>query len=868
MRKYQQKQLLELMGTLGEAHAEIKRLFSVKEMQALIGLLSDCQNSAAQIGEFIEQIEGEGTKTVSCLEEYCELLYQISIAIGAQENDSAFTGQLQEQLIELENSIREELKPNKFEMVFLPYKASMWDSMESVWLAAKDDPQCDAYVVPIPYYDRLPDGTLGQMHDESGQYPEYVPVVDWRKYNIAERRPDIIVNHNPYDDWNYVTSVHPDFYSKRLKKLTDLLVYVPYFVCVDDVPEHFCVCNAVLYADKVILQSEKIRGTYLREFRKMEEENDCKGGFGDAESKFIVLGSPKFDKVINTKREDCQIPDRWRNLIERPDGTRKKVMLYNTSISNLLEGNEKVLLKLRDVLGSFKNREDTVLLWRPHPLNMAAYESMRPQLVNEYLNIVAEYRRQSFGIYDDSADLNRAIAISDAYYGDGSSLVALYHSTGKPVMMQNVSIGKCGTSATELTFEDLYDDGNNLWFTAINFNALFKMDKQAWKAEYVGSFPEEEAYGSRLYGPITAYDGNLYFAPKFAQEIAEYSPRCNTFKKISIPEATGKPGIQDFSSPEYNEAVPYKTCLFFVGFSHPAIVRMDMTTGRLDIFSDWLEPLNRLISNPDGFYFKSVCVVGSCIVAAALSANAVVIFDMDTCISNVFEVGSKKCRYSGICFDGTNYWLSPRYDGPIVKWNPKGIYREYESFPRGYISGMLSFLNIRYSSGYVWLFPNQANMALKIDICDESITIAEEFQQECECDLLGPNYIFSKIIGDVIFTCTGKTNHLIAYNCETENRREEAVLLSQKATDAIRSIRSNAFIKDTAACKTEYDCYYFENAFSNLTDFIDYVVQQDESDNAKALHEKQIEIFKEVNEQVDGTSGVAIFLYCKQAILN
>ena len=37
---------------------------------------------------------------------------------------------------------------------FLPYKASMWDSLESVWKAAVEDKEhCEAYVVPIPYYD-------------------------------------------------------------------------------------------------------------------------------------------------------------------------------------------------------------------------------------------------------------------------------------------------------------------------------------------------------------------------------------------------------------------------------------------------------------------------------------------------------------------------------------------------------------------------------------------------------------------------------------------------------------------------------------------------------------------------------------------
>ena len=38
------------------------------------------------------------------------------------------------------------------------------------------------------------------------------------------------------------------------------------------------------------------------------------------------------------------------------------------------------------------------------------------------------------------ADMNRAIVLSDAYYGDGSSIVYLYRKTGKRIMIQNQEV--------------------------------------------------------------------------------------------------------------------------------------------------------------------------------------------------------------------------------------------------------------------------------------------------------------------------------------------------------------------------------------------------------------------------------------------
>jgi hypothetical protein len=67
-------------------------------------------------------------------------------------------------------------------------------------------------------------------------------------------------------------------------------------------------------------------------------------------------------------------------------------------------------------------------------------KSMRPQLWEQYKALVDEYRKEGWGIYDDSSDMDRAVILSDGYYGDGSSVVQVYQQTGKPIMLQNVDI--------------------------------------------------------------------------------------------------------------------------------------------------------------------------------------------------------------------------------------------------------------------------------------------------------------------------------------------------------------------------------------------------------------------------------------------
>ena len=147
------------------------------------------------------------------------------------------------------------------------------------------------------------------------------------------------------------------------------------------------------------------------------------------------------DKVKSAKREDYVLPEEWRKLIERKDGSRRKVVLYNTTIGAMLQDTGKMLAKIRDVIEVFRgHREEVVLLWRPHPLLRETLQSMRSQVVDVYDEIVERYREEAWGIYDNTADMYRAITVSDAYYGDNSSVVELYKQTGKPIMIQNVDI--------------------------------------------------------------------------------------------------------------------------------------------------------------------------------------------------------------------------------------------------------------------------------------------------------------------------------------------------------------------------------------------------------------------------------------------
>ena len=450
MRRYHLRVIQEMLQVLHEAHGE---LGMSTEADEAIEILAACQEYALEVGNYIESVADNYSLTISTLEDYCDCLFSLSNEIKGSGEHAVYAEILKKQLIAIDNSVNSELVPTRAEIVFLSYKASMSDSLESIYHAAKNDPNCDAIWIPIPYYERDNNSIVGEMQLEGAEcYNETIECTDWQAYDIESQHPDAIFTFSPYDDWNKVTTVHPDFYCERLRNFTDELVYVPYFVLGDDVKEAFCTLPGCIYADKVFVQSESMRDRYIEFFGRRYGTR-----FGDADAKFIALGSPKFDAAINAKREDFSLPDEWKAL-----ANGKKIILYSITLEEILIKNTQYLSKLRNVIEVFRRRNDILLWWRPHPLTEATYASMLPDLLDDYKKIVDEFKKEGWGIFDETTDHLRAIAWCDGYYGDGNSMPILCGIKGIPIMIQNVSESAKETTPNSDMFFDIKNDSSIL----------------------------------------------------------------------------------------------------------------------------------------------------------------------------------------------------------------------------------------------------------------------------------------------------------------------------------------------------------------------------------------------------------------------
>lgn len=874
MRKQQTQQLLELVDTLQEAQQECQRFFKMRNCAAVVNLLGDSQEAVRKMTAFIAEVQGKETKTAALLKECYESFYQAGAGLLDNQAVKPPFAQIKQQLKKVKYSIQTELKPDRMEVLFLPYKAAMWDSLESVWLAAKSDPACDAVVVPIPYYDRNPDGSLGKMHYEGELYPADISIVDWQTYDVVNCHPDVIFIHNPYDDENLVTSVHPAFYSRRLRACTDMLVYIPYFVISGNVSEHFCTVAGCIYAHKTILQSKSVCDTYIRIFKEAFGNR-----FGNPKNKFIALGSPKFDKVTSVKRGMYTIVKELDKLL-----VGKKVILYNTSIGAMLKNCEQYLVKLRYVLSVFRGCEDVVLWWRPHPLLENTLDSMRPALANTYRKIVNEYKREAYGffgdtlalyqehkpqgkgsdennknkmklkgtfIYDDSPDLHRAIEMSDAYFGDGSSIVELYKLTGKPILIQSISNDTSYLSEFAVAYRkwmsiySLCQVGEHCYFASSIDNSLFKINLSDMIAEYVCSLPEEtdESYG--LYGNVIEQSGKLYFAPRSARNIVIYDIDKRITETIAVPDrAMGNWNHDErlCKANKFYEILAFKDKVFFIPLYYPGFIVFDTKTNEIKVIDEWVKSFAEL---EDLRFDDAVVSIRKVEISPALVAfvsqvtNVIFFLDLEKETVTFKKIGIKGDAFRACCYDGDCIWAVslPSFinnDKNLMKY-PVGFHIYKYSVMKDTVSEVpLSGTKIKlhgtlfdfecavYNDGFVYLCPAANESFIKIDVKTNEFSIVHDFDVETR---LSPSdgqlfhFSMAQVIDGKLYAFGIKSKNM--YCCDFNSGKVETkpLKLSAKSVEFLFKKKSlENYVKTGVAYEPWVDLSTFlEKATPNIT---------------------------------------------------
>jgi len=850
MRKYIKKILLEAVEGIQKANRKIEELvgngITVDNAEQVLSVLTAEQETAVMIGEEVDKAEGEGTKLVKLLEEYCELLWAFSQTSDEQEH-KRLLGRMNVEMTSVHIQLHD--LPEQYDVVFLPYKASMWDCMESVWMAAKEDPDCNCYVIPIPYNDMNEDGTRGTLRYEGELFPKYVPITSYEEYKIAEVHPEVIYIHNPYDQYNRVTNVAEDFFSSNLRNYTDMLVYIPYYFTAGRLPEDHSLLVAYVCADKIVVQSEG----WIEDFDEQISRD-----------KIVALGSPKVDRVLRLARDkqrviDEEISPEWKEKV-----INKKVILYNTSLNSMLADIGLVLKKMRYVFSKFEKRDDIVLLWRPHPLMESTLRAMRNTYYDEYMRLKNDYIKAGYGIIDETADPAVSSVIADAYIGEtNSSLVNYFGVQGKLIYFLNFEKQEEHLTKEERAAfrvgEVLYKD-SCLYYTPREKgleHCLYKTELESGKVEKVLKMPgipaETAGCSWGAYANLVAVKDKIILPPYNTEDMYIYDSSNNSAIRYILPEVEG------CNSQRFSGTVMYNDKIFLIPKFYPAILECDIENVKFTLHKEWIKEFTFDYKGEPTFILGFVQRDNLLYMAASNEAK-MLIFSMDDATYEVRSIGEFDYGFYSMIYDGEDFWLSGWKQDVVIRWNEKtGISNVYYYQPDNKEYRNKSSVTLFDNGESIVAFHLLEHLVFGID--KKTGEIKRHLFVKKEADYIGKKlytevggYAFVKQLNDEwvsLFDIEGFS--IILWNRITDEQKIYPCRLPDK--DLLELEKT--LIEGERIGK--YSFYRIYEANLDISMFLDYIANND------AVFEESVEAFQEHFENF-GNAGEKIHEYIKELI--
>ena len=330
--------------------------------------------------------------------------------------------------------------------VFMPHDVASWRRMEPLWAMLKEDPVNNVYVMPVPYYLKNDIGEPRELHYEGALVSEYADIISFDSYDLKKEHPFRIVTAIPYDQYDTTITLPEIFFSDRIREYTDHLTYIGDFSIDDFEPEdgrsvlnmdYYCTVPGIINSDEVFVKSEIMRDRYIEKLA---------GFIGDEYREYfekkIMIAPWGADPGDNHGINEDDIPDEWWPKLLDANGEGKKVILYYNNMSCIAQYKDRYIDKINSVFELFNdNSERITVIWIIdkdfNSLKGNVYKGY-DDTVDRIYDIVKRYSKLDNIIVYNEDTQDKAIAISDAFYGDRGVLMNRFRRTGRPIMIQSV----------------------------------------------------------------------------------------------------------------------------------------------------------------------------------------------------------------------------------------------------------------------------------------------------------------------------------------------------------------------------------------------------------------------------------------------
>lgn len=765
----------ECLDSLNET---IARLNNEVHKYSIMNILEDLQQLLIDLGNFIENIKGEGTQAVAQIEKICEEIY--TAWNGVSNNDKYDFYSVNDSFDIMKKLICRDIL-NKEVVVFLPYSFSHWNSMESEYKKEIENGN-EVYVVPVPYYYKSFDGQYIGSNYEIDRF-EQVEVTDYEKINLELLHPDKIYFNAMWDNENSVMTVHPFFYSENLRKFTDKLILINPFK-IDNFTKkngreyynmkYYCTMPGVIYADEVRVSSEIIKNTYI-------------------------------EKLLEFAGEDTKnIWERKIQVMEFSGSTKKKektVVLYYLNIPSVIKYTEDDICEKITKVYEEISKENSIVFCVQKGMESLLL-SRNSTLLNRIKGISSNYSSVRYL----GEDYNKSIVDEcDIFYGDTSNLIQGFRNANKSVICQNIVCGN--TVGNNLDFQAFVQvDESTAYASCIDFNGLFKVDLQKDCIEVIGIFPNEDMNRTQMHASAVYSDGKVYFIPASGNHLHIYDVDINEIKSIELPEIVQK-NILYNSRYKFIDGYIIGNDFLMIPSTYSGILKISLNDYSITLLDEWLPK--------EGFFFrKSNIIKNNKLYIGNRDSGFIFVFDFEKENGNIYLTGSPSGYISAIEY-GDDIIFAPTGKNPILIWDTisNTIKNTYE-IPSDIIGHSISFSKVISKDNRLIFIPNSAKKSIELEL-DTGKIFKSHFD--------GDELINKDVTHSIWYLYSANNYHYFRYYSEDE----EKILRISKDTKTLESFEYDTDMICQSYTARIYECIidnrldiYGERKYFSLSEFI------------------------------------------------
>lgn len=216
----------------------------------------------------------------------------------------------------------------------------------------------------------------------------------------------------------------------------------------------------------------------------------------------------------------------------------------------------------------------------------------------------------------------------------------------------------------------MVEEDGKAWMALLHRNGICEIDTKTRKARLCKIFEGEPLDGECLYCYVEKIGDRLFFSPGLAQRIAIYDLKKKTITYIPIKNA------DKYSEIKFWNIIRYQSDVYFLAYTYPAIIKLNMETMETEYITDWLEEIEESlpVDGSNGYFSDGYVMYDERALIPVNCMKAVLELDLKTAHTEIRRLKVSMRGIGGLSSsDGENIWLVGRGSRAdrVACWNRK-----------------------------------------------------------------------------------------------------------------------------------------------------------------------------------------------------